>query len=108
MDTKDLIIQILHIFVFGVFLLYLGIAMPTINWIYNIVLILGIFILIYWIATLMTQSLFWIIWHLLIGIILILVGIYKQDTPYFVFNLLIIIGSGAIGYHLTRLIENIH
>lgn len=107
METKEFIIQSIHIFIFGIVLLYVGITIPKYDWIYYILLTLGIIAIIFFSLN-FKKSLFWILWHILIiGIVLLWVGIQKYNSPKFLFKLLIILGSAAIGYHLVRLIQNI-
>lgn len=107
MEIQEFIIQIIHIFIFGIILLYVGIVIPKDDWIYYILLALGIIAISFFLIN-FKKSLFWILWHILIiGIVLLWVGILKYNSPKFLFKLLIILGSAAIGYHLVRLIQNI-
>ena len=108
MNIPDLIIQIIHIFILGIFLLYVGIMIPCADWNYYILFIFGLVALLFFIINIREEKLFWVLWHvLIIGIILIWVGIQKSDSPQFLFRLLIILGSAAIGYHSIRMIQNI-
>jgi hypothetical protein len=108
MNKEDLIIQIVHIFLIGIFLIYVGIMIPDYDWIYYILLSFGIIAILFFFININNQDLFWIIWRIfIIGIILIWIGIQKYNSPKFLFKLLIILGAGAIGYHLIKLIQNI-
>jgi hypothetical protein len=49
----------------------------------------------------------WLAWHiLLISGLLIACGIGRQDSPTIVFSLLLALGFAALGYHITRWIQN--
>lgn len=106
MNIETLIVQLVHVFVFGVFLLYIGIGKPP-KWIYRVVFGTGVVVFCYWIITLKKQDIFWSVWHLLLSVVLIWIGIQTTATPVFLFKLCIIYGWAAIGYHSTRLIQNL-
>jgi len=108
MNKESLLIQLIHILVFGSFLIYVGVAIPRNEVYYYILLSLGILAILYFLGNINKENMFWIIWHIfIIGIILIWVGIQKSKSPTFLFKLLIILGSAAIGYHFIRLVQNI-
>ncbi len=108
MSNRYLLTQLGHILILGPLLLYIGISKPPQKWLYHILLILGIIAILVFILKLILawSSVFWVLWHILfIGIILIWVGVKKESSPSFLFNLLIIIGSAAIGYNLIKLLK---
>ena len=99
-------IRLIHILVIGLFLLCIGFAVPASAWIYPIVLVLGVFLLVYWLVTLRDQDVFWTVWHLLIALVLCWVGILGHGSPRFLFKIIIIVGVAAIGYHLIGLVRD--
>jgi hypothetical protein len=108
MSNRYLLTQIGHILILGPLLLYIGISKPPQNWLYQILMILGIIAISTFLMKLILawSTLFWTMWHILfISIILIWVGVKKDKSPSFLFNLLIIIGSAAIGYNLIKLLK---
>jgi len=107
MDFFDLFIQLIHILIFGLFLIYIGIVIPEQDWIYWIAFSIGLFLPIYWIATFHKQDIFWIIWHCLVAIFLLWIGIQKHDSPDFIFRVILMLGILAIGYHFTRMVQMI-
>ena len=109
MNIESLIIQITHILFLGVFLLYVGIYKPKANWVYNLLIVLGILaIIVFSVKIYNNENLFWLIWHVFfVGIVLLWTGIMRKQSFDFLYKLLIIIGSAAIGYHAVRLIQNI-
>ncbi len=108
MSNRYLLTQLGHILILGPLLLYIGILKPPQKWLYNILIILGIISVLVFImkVVLAWSTLFWTMWHVLvIGIILIWTGTKKDQSPSFLFNLLVIIGSAAIGYNLSKLMK---
>jgi hypothetical protein len=108
MSNRYLLTQIGHILILGPLLLYIGITKPTQNWLYRILIILGIISILVFLTKLILawSTLFWTMWHVLaIGLILIWVGMKQEKSPAFLFNLLVIIGSAAIGYNLSKLMK---
>jgi hypothetical protein len=106
MNIRYFFVQIVHILIFGILLLYVGITLPKSNFIYYLLLSLGILAIFAFIIKESTN--FWKLWHIfIIGILLIWIGIQKNKSPKFLFNLMIIVGSGSIGYHFIRLLQNI-
>jgi len=107
MDIKTLSIQIVHIFVLGVFLLTVGITRPKQDAVYHILLVMGILVVIWWIAQLRTGDPFWIVWHFIVAGVLLSVGLRGRRCFAFQYKLLIILGSAAIGYHSVRLVQSL-
>jgi hypothetical protein len=106
-NIQTLVVQLVHIFVFGIFLLYIGIAIPRQKWIYRVVSFTGIVVFLYWVMTMKTHDIFWTVWHLLLSVVLIWIGVQMTASPVFLFKLCLIYGWAAIGYHSTRLIQNL-
>ena len=108
MSNRYLLTQFGHILILGPLLLYIGILKPPQKWLYTILIILGMISIFVFLLKLILawSTLFWAMWHVLvIGIILVWVGMKKDQSPSFLFNLLIIIGSAAIGYNLSKLMK---
>lgn len=106
-----LVIQLFHILLFGPFLIYVGLATPKENYIYNIILALGFFVILAFIIGIIYEPTIslsgWLIWHIvIISGLLLWCGFTKTETPSIIFSLLIALGFAAIGYHLTRLIQS--
>lgn len=109
---SNLIVQLLHIFIFGPFLIYVGITQPPQDFIYYILLALGIAVIVVFIVNMIrerTKNFFgWLLWHIIIiSGILLWCGIQKTKSPHIIFALLIALGFAAIGYHATRLIQSV-
>jgi hypothetical protein len=109
---SDLIVQLLHIFIFGPFLIYVGITQPPQDFIYYILLALGIAVIVVFIVNMIRERtknvLGWLLWHIIIiSGILLWCGIQKTKSPHIIFALLIALGFAAIGYHATRLIQSV-
>lgn len=102
----------LHIFVFGTLFLYVGIVQKNMPpFMYPILLGLGIILILYHsykgYLKLTVQKNPWVnlIHILLVGPILIYIG-YKRVTPRYVYELLLMLGFAAIGYHGYYAIED--
>ena len=111
-DKLDLLIQLFHILIFGPFLIYVGLAMPKQDFVYIIVLGLGIFVILAFIAAMIKeptkQIAGWLLWHIIIiAGSLLWCGAAKTQTPRIIYSLLIALGFAAIGYHATRLIQSL-
>lgn len=100
------IVHLFHIIFVGGLFLYVGIMrtmIPTI--LYPFLLALGIFIIFYHLfktyKKVMLDKNPWIniIHVLIIGPILIYIGINKEKTQRFVFEILLMLGFASIGYH---------
>ena len=104
-----LLVQLLHIFLFAPFFIFIGLYIPSSYGWYLAALLLGLFVVIWWII-LWARSDYtvgWLVWHLLIiGGLLIACGIGRQHAPSIVFSLLLALGFAAFGYHLTRWIQD--
>ena len=108
MNLELLFIRLAHIFILGVFLLYIGISKTKKMWPYNVLIVLGIVAVVAFLLQVRKENLFWVVWHMLVvGIVSIATGVMRDNSPDFLYKLLIILGSAAIGYHLIRLIQDI-
>ena len=102
-----LLIHLFHILIVGSLFLYVGIYKNNIHKImYPFLLVLGIFVILYHIYkayNYLIQNknswLFNLIHIFLVGPLLIYIGISKEKTPRFYYELLLMIGFAAIGYH---------
>jgi hypothetical protein len=99
-------IRLIHILVIGLFLIWIGVAVPDVTWIYPIIFVIGAALLVYWLATLRDQDIFWTVWHLLMAFVLCWIGLWGHGSPRFFFKILVIIGAAAIGYHLVGLVRD--
>lgn len=100
------IVHLFHIIFVGGLFLYVGITRTMIPVIfYPILLVLGVFIIFYHLFK--TYKKFtsgknpWVnIIHIaIIGPILVYIGINKEKTPRFVFEILLMLAFASIGYH---------
>ena len=104
--NKSLIISLVHIFITGAFLFYVGWVNYSIpKWIYWILLALGIAVIIAW-ALHFSWSFIPIIHIFIIAPVLIALGILRTNAPYWLFQMSIIIGASAIGYHAMKIIKS--
>ena len=102
-----IIISLIHIFITGIFLLYLGWEENNSpKWAYILSLILGILIFLVWVIRIKSKNIFMIIIHLCIVVPLLLaIGLLKNKTPIYLYKISIIIGSASIGYHILSLLK---
>jgi len=101
-----LLVHLFHIIIIGGLFLYVGIMktkMP--NFMYNLLLFLGIFIIFYhsykiYIKYLQGKNAWINYFHILIvAPILIIIGFQKEKTPRYYFELLLMLAFAVIGYH---------
>ena len=110
---SELLIQLFHIFIFGPFLIYVGITQPPQDFVYYILLALGILVIVLFTLKMIREHnnnvLGWLLWHvIIISGLLLWCGIQKTKSPHIIFALLIALGFAAIGYHGLRLIQSIY
>jgi len=99
-----MLINLVHIFITGAFLVYLGISeTKTPNWAFIVALVLGILVALRWLM-LWSVSLFPIIHVLIVAPLLIGLGIMKNKSPKWMFKVSMMVGFAAIGYHATKLL----
>jgi len=104
----QLLVRLIHIFLFAPFLLYMGLSVPTMHWCYLVSLLLGILVIVWWFVLWLRSdyTMGWLAWHvLMIGGLLIACGIGGQRSPQIVFSLLLALGFATLGYHATRWIQ---
>ena len=104
-----LVVRLIHIFLFTPFLIFMGICVPSSYWWYLVSLLLGLLVIGWWCILVVRSdyTMGWLAWHiLLISGLLIACGIGRQDSPTIVFSLLLALGFAALGYHITRWIQN--
>lgn len=110
--NASVIVSIFHIICVVPLLLFVGFQRAdTPEWLYNVLFGLGILIVIYhgikaMIRYYSKSLLLWIniIHALLIGPLLIWIGFFGKKTQRPAYELLIIAGFGALGYHLKNII----
>ncbi len=109
---KHLLIALFHIALVVPFFLYIGYQRAaTPEWAYNVLFGLGLLIVAYHgfkaIARLVAKSpAAWInlIHALLVGPLLVYIGFLAKKTPRPAYEMLLIAGFGALGYHLSSLV----
>lgn len=106
-----LLLQLFHIFFVGSLFLYVGINKTNISeFLFNILLFLGIIIIFYHLYKVYYNinigKSFWInIIHILvIGPLLFYIGYKGKNTERLYFELLLMLGFASIGYHLYYLV----
>lgn len=99
-----------HIFFVGPLFLYIGIIKnDTTNYMFNILLILGILIMLYhtYLAytKIMNKQFPWVnlIHIFIISPLLIYIGLNKKLTQNYFYELLLLLGFSAVGYHIYYL-----
>ena len=105
---KHMILSIFHIIFIVPLFLYIGVLRSTIpDWLYNVVLVFGIIVFAYHAMRLVTRLRYhseysWVnMLHILtVAPLLIYIGYYQRDTPRFAYELLLMLGFAAGGYHL--------
>lgn len=105
-------INLVHVLFTGPLLIYVGLAKTKPNWVYYLLLLMGIFLTLYFMFVIFTKSLspyhVWLLIHLLIFIPLLLwCGIAKDKTPHIILSLLLAIGTASVGFHLIRIIQSL-
>ena len=110
---QHFVLSIVHLlFVVPLFLVVGIMRASTPQWLFNAILLIGIVVLIYHafrlVVRLQTRSNYaWInaIHLLLIAPLLIYIGYYKKDTPRSAYEMLLMLGFAAGGYHLYSLVK---
>lgn len=109
--NQDLLVHLLHIIVIGVLFLYVGIRRTNIpKVLFQILLFLGMVIVFYhsyksYLRSQQQKS-YWVnmLHILLVGPLLIYIGYYGVDTARMYFEILLMFGFAAIGYHLYYMV----
>ena len=104
---NHVIVQWLHVLVFGPLFIYLAIRRSSVKpIIYPIVFCIGILVILYH-GYKMTKNPRWghiyLLHILVIAPSLLAIGYYKDKTNYMVYDYLLLLGSAAIGYNLMKL-----
>jgi hypothetical protein len=101
-----ILVYLFHLCIVGPLFLYVGIYRDNIPKImYNVLLYLGVFIIIYHIFKVYNYirlgKEYWVnlIHIFIVGPILIYIGYNREKTPRLFYELLIMLGFAAIGYH---------
>ena len=110
MDARVLL-NLFHILFVAPLFLWTGMARSTLPpFMYIVLLILGIIVTIYqgykaYVRFLEKSNYIWVnlVHVLLVGPLLLYVGIYKKDTPRPAYELMLLTGFAALGYHLYEL-----
>lgn len=100
-------IHLIHIIIIGSLLLYVGIKGKTMPlFMYSILLVIGILILVahgYSVISKYGQknSDLWVnLFHIIIvAPVILAIGIKREQSPYYLFQFMIMLGFAAIGYH---------
>lgn len=105
------LINFAHVLFTGPLFIYVGLANSKPNWVYHILLALGIFLALYFLYTIFAKTLspyhVWLLIHLLIFIPLLLwCGIAKDKTPHIILSIILAIGTASVGFHLIRIIQS--
>jgi hypothetical protein len=110
MESKELFVHLFHIIIVGGLFLYVGIMKTSIyNFVYYILLVLGIIIIIYHVyKSIIAPQRKWInyIHIFIVGPLLIYIGYNKNNTSRKFFEILLMLAFSAIGYHLYYLFES--
>lgn len=96
------IIHLLHIFVIGTFLLYIGIRQKNLsNMWYWIMIAVGLTVIAYHSYKFFTVKQSWVsLFHMFfIAPLLVITGYLGENAPRYLFELILMSGFAAIGYH---------
>ena len=106
MISHELIVHLFHLIIVGSLFLYVGIRQSKIpGFFYPLLLYLGIFIILYHgykaFKKMQSGKNAWVnfIHILLVAPLLIYIGYNKISTPRYCYELLLMLGFAAIGYH---------
>ena len=103
-------VQLAHILVFSTFLGYVGIwkdKMPA--FMYTVILTFGIVIILYHIFKAFYKKDSWVnlIHILVVGPILVYIGFMKKETPFKVFEIVLMLAFASLGYHGYYLLKGL-
>lgn len=101
-------VNLLHVFLIGPLLIYIGLLKPEHELFYSILLGLGIIVLLKFAYSILSQkfsqkSVWYVLHVLLFSMIVIYVGLNGKHTLQIGYSLLLATGVSAFGYHLIRL-----
>jgi hypothetical protein len=108
-------IALMHILFIAPFFLYVGIQRASVpNWTYTLLLGVGAIVFIYhgWKSFIRVANASPYAWVNLIHVavvapLLLYIGFKGRDSPRFAYELLLMVGFAALGYHLYSLIREI-
>ena len=110
--SKDLFVHLFHILIVGSLFLYVGIMKTHIpTFMYSVLIILGIIIILYHIFKVYKKLKLglnpWInyIHIFIIGPLLLYIGLNREKTQRLYFEILLMLGFSAIGYHGYYLLD---
>ena len=108
MKLIDKIISLIHIFMTGPFLIYIGLVKPYNILFYIPLFLLSIIIIILFIYRYINKELYaWLYIHLLLFATLLFYICYlrftQQKIAKYLYSFLIAIGIASIGYHIIKL-----
>lgn len=108
MDAHKLI-SLFHVLIVAPLFIYIGLKRDKIyNWLYTLIMYLGIFILFYhcYRVYIKRNGSYWInlIHIFIVAPLLIYIGYNKQNTARKFYELLLMLGFAALGYHLYYLL----
>lgn len=103
---KEKLVHLFHIIIVGGLFLYVGIKRTNIpKFMYKILLVLGVIIILYhaykmYLHIIKKES-FWVslIHILVVGPILVYIGVSKENTQRYIFEILMMLAYASIGYH---------
>jgi len=109
------ILSLFHILIIAPLLLFVGFQRAdTPTWLYNVFLVMGTIILFYHGYRLSVRlrdnsGYAWVnlIHMLFVAPLLLYIGYHKKDTPRSAYEITLMLGFAAIGYHLFSLVRNI-
>ena len=102
---RSTIISLVHVFVTGAFLFWIGWKnVSTPQWAYWVLLLLGLAVLVLWLLK-FSWNLMPVIHALFVAPVLIYLGWNKNKSPFWLYQMCTIIGSAAIGYHGAKLLK---
>lgn len=107
-----IMLAVSHILIIAPFLLYVGIQRAAIpGWIYTLLLVLGAFIFLYhgykaYIRIIKGSTYAWVnlIHVIIVAPLLLFIGFKGRESPRYAYELLLMVGFAALGYHLYSLV----
>ena len=108
--NKLFFVHLFHMLIIGILFLYVGINKnKNPSFIYPVLIVLGIFLIFYQGYNIIAHGKYqWVSYfHLVIvAPLLIYIGFWKKNTPYYFYQFLIMLAFAAIGYHTYYLFLN--
>jgi hypothetical protein len=108
-----LAVHLAHILFSGPLLIYVGFMKPQYQWVYYMLLCLGVVLILYFLWEMiehlpLSQKHVWLLIHAVIfGGLLVYVGLRGIHTPDVVYSILLAIGIAAVGYHTVRMVQDV-